>query len=629
VRAGMPRNEAIQHGEAGLTSVTPADAEALLDRLAVLAAKPYEVVDLYERQVSRSKAPADRTRALARAAQVASHKGAIDRARGFFELALTGSPSDETLAHLETTAREGDRVSGGEKLRRALCMAMASGGQGARDGGRTRGALLRRAASMANRDLNDVEQAFAWLGDALIAHVDSLTLDSLDGLGMEVGDPRRSEAALTHALTEVFDGPLVRQLLARRAKIRREQMDDKSGAATDLKKLHDLSPNDQAVMDDLSGLLTELGDYRGMVQLYEDQILRGKDMGARAELARKVARMWEEQLTDPREAADAWRRVLRMKQGDAEATAGLERARSNMLKKPAPGASGAYAPPKLQPSPEPPPVAAVSPSGRGPISEGPTSRVGQTIETRPLTDDEDLSALAEMDEPPTQNQAVLPSFESRDRGDTASTVGGDVDDDASDATAPHAAEDDIVDTLATSPNAVAGLGKPIAPAMPPAPPTKPQRPRDMWFRSSQDEITMSAPDAVAAKAAAVDDDDDQLYTSPGVSGYDDMVAEASRGADEADDFGKTGELGSMEFLDATLARPQRGEPAVVRDTHDGDDVLIADDLADIVEVEEDEIDVHEDSVASQAPASDASGEHKGDKSSSAPPRSVPPPLPRS
>ena len=113
-------------------------------------------------------------------------------------------------------------------------------------------------------------------------------------------------------------------------------------------------------MDELSALLTELGDYRGMVQLYEDQILRGKDMSARAELARKVARMWEEQLADPREAADAWRRVLRMKQGDAEATAGLERAKSNMLKKPEPGGEReAYAPPKLsrrrrrQPKPAP------------------------------------------------------------------------------------------------------------------------------------------------------------------------------------------------------------------------------------------------------------------------------------
>jgi hypothetical protein len=69
-----------------------------------------------------------------------------------------------------------------------------------------------------------------------------------------------------------------------------------------------------------------------MVRVFEDQILRGKDMSARAELARKVARMWEVELSDAREAADAWRRVLRMKQGDPEATAGLDRAKSNMLK---------------------------------------------------------------------------------------------------------------------------------------------------------------------------------------------------------------------------------------------------------------------------------------------------------
>jgi hypothetical protein len=54
------------------------------------------------------------------------------------------------------------------------------------------------------------------------------------------------------------------------------------------------------------------------------------------ELARKVARMWEELLSDPREAADAWRRVLRMKAGDPDATEGLERAKANMLRRPEP-----------------------------------------------------------------------------------------------------------------------------------------------------------------------------------------------------------------------------------------------------------------------------------------------------
>ncbi len=128
----------------------------------------------------------------------------------------------------------------------------------------------------------------------------------------------------------------MRKLLQRRARLRRDVLDDKKGAAVDLKKLHDLSPSDLDVMNELSALLLELGDHRGMIQLYEDQILRGRDPAQRAELARKVARLWEEELADAREAADAWRRVLRMKAGDTEATAGLDRAKSGKLKRPPP-----------------------------------------------------------------------------------------------------------------------------------------------------------------------------------------------------------------------------------------------------------------------------------------------------
>ena len=232
VRAGTARQDAIAHGEQGLPFMAPSDVEPLLERLAALAAKPADVIDLYERQVTRSKAPQDRCRALARAAQVASMRGQPERARGFFELALTGAPSDEVIQSLEQSARDGDKQAGGDRLRRALCQALAAGGHGARDGGRTRSSLLRRAATIAHQDLNDNEQAFTWLGDALIAHVDALSLDMLESLGIQTGDPRRAEAALTHSLSEVFDGPLVRQLLARRAKIRREHLGERVNACS-------------------------------------------------------------------------------------------------------------------------------------------------------------------------------------------------------------------------------------------------------------------------------------------------------------------------------------------------------------------------------------------------------------
>jgi hypothetical protein len=120
-----------------------------------------------------------------------------------------------------------------------------------------------------------------------------------------------------------------------------------------LKRLHDLSPSDSGVMDELAQLYTDLSDWRGMVQLYEDQILRGKDASARAELARKVARLWEDKLDDPREAADAWRRVLRMKSGDPEATEGLERAKAAMIGRPAKAPDPSPAPAPVQAKPEP------------------------------------------------------------------------------------------------------------------------------------------------------------------------------------------------------------------------------------------------------------------------------------
>ncbi len=350
VQAGVAPPEAMQHGEQALTSVSPDEVDPLLERLSKLAVEPAQVIDLYERQVTRCKAPPDRLNALARAAQVAAEHDALDRARNFFDIALGSGVQDDTLEKLQEMARDSDDSVGDTRLRRTLAEALAAGGTGSRDGGRTRSSFLRRAAMLAYRDLEDADKAFQWLGDSLVTHVDDEGLDALTGLAEEVGDPRRAETVLARALEEVFDGPLVRKLLARRAALRRDRLEDKPGAAGDLKRLHDLSPSDTDVMEQLSALYTELEDWRGMVQLYEDQILRGKDAGSRAELARKVARLWEEKLDDPREAADAWRRVLRMKSGDPEATEGLDRAKANMLKK----KSEPEPEPEPEPAPEPP-----------------------------------------------------------------------------------------------------------------------------------------------------------------------------------------------------------------------------------------------------------------------------------
>src|SRR5215471_8648985 len=373
VRAGVDSVEAQQHGEGALVGVSSGQVETLLARLAALTEDPAAKVDVYERQVTRQKAPADRLAALARAAQVAVSHGAADRAKGFYDLALSIGVPDETALALEQSAIEGDRAAGGTVLRATLAEAFSQGGHGARDGGKTRSLLLRRAADIAKRHLSDEAKAFQWLGDALVAHVDAQSLDALEELGAQGGDLARAEATLGRALSEVFDGPLVRQLLARRIRLRRDKLQDRPGAVEDLKKLHDLAPADTAVMDELSSLLTELGDFQGMVHVLEDQILRSKDPVVRAELGRKIAQLWEERLQDPREAADAWRRVLRMKPGDPDAQAGLERAKAAMLKHP-PGER------IVSPAPEPA-VPVVAPVAARPVEPAPPAEASEVAES--------------------------------------------------------------------------------------------------------------------------------------------------------------------------------------------------------------------------------------------------------
>jgi tetratricopeptide (TPR) repeat protein len=398
VTAGVEPPEAVLHGEQAMTSVAPANAEPLLDRLGKLLPDPAQVIDLYERQIGRCKAPPDRLAALARAAQVAAERDAFDRARTFFDTALAAGAQDDTLESLEEIARNTDEARNAVALRTTLAESFAAGGQGSRDGGRTRAGLLRRAALMAFHELGDRERAFGWLGDAIVTHVDDAGLDTLEELASDIGEPERCEAMLTRALGEVFDGPLVRKLLGRRATVRAELLANKPGAAEDLKRLHELAPADAEVMEKLSALYTELADYRGMVQLYEDQILRGRDPTQRAELARKVARLWEETLDDAREAADAWRRVLRMKAGDTEAAAGLERAKSNMLRGSSSDSEGAIlrsdaplperlhqalTPPAPPPSPAdlegPPDEPAESPAATEAAAETPAEPVGEAV----------------------------------------------------------------------------------------------------------------------------------------------------------------------------------------------------------------------------------------------------------
>jgi len=410
----------------------------------------------------------------------------------------------------------------------------------------------------------------------------------------------------------------VRQLLARRAKIRRDQLGEPVAAAADLKKLHDLSPTDQAVMDELAGLYMELNDYKSLVQLYEDQILRGKDMNARAELARKVARIWEEQLADAREAADAWRRVLRMRAGDAEATQGLERAKTNQLKKPEGDPKFVYAPPKLvsdQPIPPPgrpsspknasqPPSASASPkrttSGermslsassttavptqvRTPQVNGPKeepTRTGETTLARPLGG----SPAGRASNPPPGPATDSVATALRGFGKTLDTSSIEKEIDASfDRLEMDGRSDETATTRVREPVTRRGS----------------MRPNDLAFSAATDEVTESgealtqiarAPKADASGAT----ERPSRSTDPAIGGSDSEsirtaapITIPSALANESSE-----RLESSDILEADADDPTGTDLKVLdlEATHSGasDGIVIADDIAEAIEDHDDE-----------------------------------------
>jgi hypothetical protein len=363
-------------------------------------------------------------------------------------------------------------------------------------------------------------------------------------------------------------------------------------------------------------------------------------MNARAELARKVARMWEEQLKDARETADAWRRVLRMKPGDTEATQGLERAKANMLKKADPGASDAYAPPVFAASGSVP-AAALAKEPAATTGEEPATldaKPSSTMETATRSGESPRAKQSPSD-PPTQSRPL--------------------------------------DESGSIPSATTSNPLPF-PAPPPSAPRS-ERPKDLWFRASQDEITMSAlSSATGGNEPTLDQKveppqltpSDGVYTSVNKERFPSPTATKRTPLDEEPsspegseaDLSRTSEQPVFDdsMLEATNARPQGIEerqalheaPDVITSTSidarplrasasgghkrinpDGsEEFIMADDLVDLIEIV-DEAEQGLDTHTAEASAMETDPTDQGEK----PPtpsqtprstRSTPPPLPK-
>ena len=330
---GVAVKDAISHGEQALGHVGAADAEPYLARLAELGEEASDKVAVYERQVGRCRSLPERQAGLCRTAEVALSHDLREKALDCLAVALHAVQSEaDLLEELLFEVRRRDELGGGQGMRLALLDILDEAGKGLRDGGETRSRILRRAAELAFGELRDGPRALNFLRESLIARAGEETLDALLSIAGELNDLSAADAVIEATLGEVHDGPLVRMLLRRRYELRKNQLADAAGAASDLKRLYELSPGETEVAEQLEQYYQEAHDMRGLAQLYEDRILRSRDALLRVELSRKVAVLWQDELKNPRETADAWRRVLRLNPSDVEAKELLEKAKLEMRK---------------------------------------------------------------------------------------------------------------------------------------------------------------------------------------------------------------------------------------------------------------------------------------------------------
>ena len=368
--AGWDVSECVSHAEQGLSAAGTQGA-GLLPRIAKMLDTAADRVAVYERQALRAITTESKVEALANASHYALSQGEQSSAKSFLDTALALSPSADTCAALELSAQEADRGNDASQNVRALVASLSDAGSGLRDGGAFRSEALRHAAELARRTLGDKARSWTLLGESLSASPSDDNLKTLRSFESEDGDGTAAADALRFALGGVFDANQSRTLLLESARVKRERMNDAKGAAEDLRAAYDLAPADAALWSALTSTLREAGDFRGLVSAYEDRLVRERDTATRQEFARIVARIWSDDLVDAREAADAWRRLLRLAPGDAEAQSGLEKARGSLV-----GNPSVPPPASLRARPTPPNLEALRVTPAAPSYEAlPSSQV--------------------------------------------------------------------------------------------------------------------------------------------------------------------------------------------------------------------------------------------------------------
>jgi tetratricopeptide (TPR) repeat protein len=287
----------------------------------------YDWADLtrvLEVQLEAVKDPGSRVALLMRIAEIQEARlNDLDKAFNAFERAVLAEPAD-SLAREElgrvATIRGQDRQRA-DVLERAV---------GLTDSPQLQGELLAEVAAVYFDRLQDADRAESAY-ERLIAvdphNPDSVLVASraLEAIHLQKGDQAKLAEDLRRQARFENDAEVRRTLLVRLGALLEESLDDVEGAIAvhDERLGHD--PADVDAMLSLERLYERTARWQQLVQILKARDGVATDEGSRREIAKRIAKLYEEKLDDRENAIVAWNDVLASFGQDGETLSALAR----------------------------------------------------------------------------------------------------------------------------------------------------------------------------------------------------------------------------------------------------------------------------------------------------------------
>jgi tetratricopeptide (TPR) repeat protein len=175
-------------------------------------------------------------------------------------------------------------------------------------------------------ELGDASACFDALKQGAAMFPNDLDLyDALERAAIKIRRLDALDAHLARCEQRASDPQVKRALLQRRGRLLAEHLQRPAKAADVYRELIALQPEDDATFDALLQCLRQAGRYQDLLKAYSERLATIGDAGARVQLLRQMARVWEVELKNRPGAIEVWHEVKALVPDDEEAAAALGR----------------------------------------------------------------------------------------------------------------------------------------------------------------------------------------------------------------------------------------------------------------------------------------------------------------